>query len=111
MINIYTAVKQSQGDTVRPMLLNVLGVSVNLILDPLFLMKFGWGISGAALATLLAKIPSAVLALYVLTRKGQLIQINFKGFRFEKDKNAFDSENRSSNGRNSVEVQCSLVFC
>ena len=86
MINIYTAVKQSQGDTVRPMLLNVLGVSVNLILDPLFLMKFGWGISGAALATLLAKIPSAVLALYVLTRKGQLIQINFKGFRFEKTK-------------------------
>ena len=49
-------------------------------------MKFGWGISGAALATLLAKIPSAVLALYVLTRKGQLIQINFKGFRFEKTK-------------------------
>ena len=86
MINIYTAVKQSQGDTVRPMLLNVLGVSINLILDPLFLMKFGWGISGAALATLLAKIPSAVLALYVLTRKGQLIQINFKGFRFEKTK-------------------------
>lgn len=86
MINIYTAVKQSQGDTVRPMLLNILGVSVNLILDPLFLMVFGWGISGAALATLLAKIPSAVLALFILTRKGQLIHIQFKGFRFEKSK-------------------------
>lgn len=86
MINIYTAVKQSQGDTIRPMLLNVLGVSVNMILDPLFLMVFGWGISGAALATLIAKIPSAVLALLILTRKGQLIQIHFKGFQFEKSK-------------------------
>jgi putative MATE family efflux protein len=68
------------------MLLNVLGVSINLILDPLFLIVFKWGISGAALATLLAKIPSAVIALFVLTRKGQLIQINFKGFKFEKNK-------------------------
>jgi putative MATE family efflux protein len=88
MINLYTSVKQSQGDTVRPMLLNVLGVSINLILDPLFLIAFKWGISGAALATLLAKIPSAVIALIVLTRKGQLIQINFKGFKFEKNKMA-----------------------
>ena len=43
MINIYTAVKQSQGDTVRPMLLNVLGVSINLILDPLFLDEIRLG--------------------------------------------------------------------
>ena len=42
MINIYTAVKQSQGDTVRPMLLNVLGVSINLILDPLFRLGNQW---------------------------------------------------------------------
>lgn len=40
MINLYTAVKQAQGDTIRPMLLNVLGVSINLILDPIFLMIF-----------------------------------------------------------------------
>lgn len=86
MINIYTAVKQSQGDTVKPLLLNLLGVSVNIILDPLFLLVFGWGISGAALATLLAKIPSAVLALFILTRKGQLIRIDLKGFHFEKRK-------------------------
>ena len=86
MINIYTAVKQSQGDTIRPMLLNMLGVTVNLILDPLFLIVFRWGISGAALATLLAKIPSAVTALIILTRKNQFIRIQFKGFRFEKSK-------------------------
>ena len=56
-INLFTSVKQSQGDTVKPMLLNMFGVVINLILDPLFLMVFKWGIAGAALATLIAKIP------------------------------------------------------
>lgn len=55
MINLYSAVKQAQGDTVRPLLLNILGVSINLILDPLFLVVLKWGIGGAAFATLIAK--------------------------------------------------------
>ncbi len=86
MINLYTSVKQSQGDTVKPMLLNVLGVSVNLLLDPLFLMVFHWGISGAALATLLAKIPSAAIALIALRSRKQLVRIDFHGFHFERSK-------------------------
>ena len=85
-INLFTSVKQSQGDTVKPMLLNMFGVVINLILDPLFLMVFKWGIAGAALATLIAKIPCAVIALIVLTRPEQLIRINFRGFKFDKSK-------------------------
>ncbi|MDO5401828.1 MAG: MATE family efflux transporter [Eubacteriales bacterium] len=86
MINLYTSVKQAQGDTVRPLLLNILGVSVNLILDPLFLIVFKWGIAGAALATLIAKIPSAVIAFVVLRNKKQLVRISFRDFHFEKNK-------------------------
>ena len=86
MINLYTSVKQSQGDTIRPLLLNILGVSVNLILDPLFLMTFHWGIRGAAAATLIAKIPSAVIAFAALRGRKQLIRIDFKGFHFERSK-------------------------
>ena len=86
MINLYTAVKQAQGDTIRPMLLNVLGVSINLILDPIFLMVFKCGIAGAAFATLIAKIPSAVVAIMALRRKTQLVRIDFKGFEFDRKK-------------------------
>ena len=85
-INLFTSVRQSQGDTVKPMLLNMFGVVINLILDPLFLMVFKWGIGGAALATLIAKIPCAVIALIVLTRPEQLIRIDFRGFKFDKSK-------------------------
>ena len=86
MINLYSAVKQAQGDTVRPLLLNILGVSINLILDPLFLVVLKWGIGGAAFATLIAKIPSAVIGVVALTGKNQLVRINFRGFRFDKSK-------------------------
>lgn len=86
MINLYTSVKQSQGDTVRPMLLNLLGVCINLLLDPLFLIGFRWGIAGAATATLVAKIPSAVIAIIILKGKKQLVRLDFKDFKFEKNK-------------------------
>lgn len=86
MINLYQAVKQSQGDTVKPMLLNLFGVIINMALDPLFLIVFKWGITGAAFATLLAKVPCAFLAIFFLTRKSQLIRISLKNFRFDKSK-------------------------
>ena len=86
MINLFTSVKQAQGDTVRPMLLNLFGVIINLLLDPLFLIVFKWGIGGAAFATLIAKIPCALIALNALTRENQMVRISFKDFHFDKNK-------------------------
>ncbi|MBQ7944941.1 MAG: MATE family efflux transporter [Lachnospiraceae bacterium] len=85
-INIYSATNQAQGDTVRPMLLNLLGIFINMILDPLFMVVFDLNVAGAALATLLAKAPSAAIALYALTRKDKTIHLDLKHIRFEKDK-------------------------
>lgn len=86
MINLFTSVKQAQGDTLRPMLLNLFGVTINLILDPLFLIVWKLGIGGAAFATLIAKVPCAIIALYALTRPDQLVRITLKGFKFERSK-------------------------
>lgn len=85
-INIFSAINQAQGDTVRPMLLNFLGIIINMILDPLLMIVLNLNIAGAALATLFAKFPSAIIALYSLTRKNKTVHITFKHFRFEKEK-------------------------
>lgn len=85
-INMYTAINQAQGDTLHPMLLNVVGIALNMIMDPLFMVVLKWGIAGAALATLLAKVPPAVIALCSLLKKSNQVYLTFKGFRFEKDK-------------------------
>lgn len=85
MINIFQAVNQSQGNTVRPMLLNTLGVVINMILSPVLMFGFGWGIAGVALATLIAKIPCACIAIASLSNKKNPIYITLKKFRFDKN--------------------------
>ncbi|ABX40768.1 MATE family efflux transporter [Lachnoclostridium phytofermentans] len=85
-INIFTAVNQSQGDTVRPMFLNLLGIVLNMILDPLFMLGFGWGVAGAALATLLAKVPCAIIALYSLCNNKKSLYITKESLKIQKDK-------------------------
>lgn len=85
-INIFSAINQAQGDTVRPMLLNLLGIVINMILDPLLMVVLDLNIAGAALATLLAKIPSAIVAFYSLNRHDKLVHLDLKHLRFEKDK-------------------------
>lgn len=86
LINIFTAVNQSQGDTVRPMLLNLLGIILNMIFDPLFMIGLNLGIAGAAWATLLAKVPCAVIAFFALSNRKKEIFIDLKELHFEKEK-------------------------
>lgn len=60
----------------------VSGAIVNTILDPLFIFGFGWGIFGAALATILGQILSFVLALRYLW-KFQTITLTRASFRID----------------------------
>lgn len=88
-VNMYAAINQAQGDTVRPMFLNLLGIVLNMILDPLFMVVFQWGAAGAALATVTAKIPPAIIAYILLcSRKKQVyLQLSKLKFEWEKLKN------------------------
>lgn len=86
MVNLFSAIHQAQGDTVRPMFLNLGGIVLNLFLDPLFIVGFQLGAGGAAAATLFAKMVPAVAAFFLLTRPGQEIRISRKYMHFEKEK-------------------------
>lgn len=44
------------------------GAIINTILDPLFIFVFGWGIEGAALATIIGQIFSACMVLFYLPK-------------------------------------------
>jgi putative MATE family efflux protein len=85
MINVFQVVNQSQGNTFRPMALNLLGVCLNMILDPIFMFVFDWGIAGAAFATLLAKVPCAILAMISLHNKKNPIFVQLRGFHYNKN--------------------------
>lgn len=86
MVNIFSAVHQAQGDTVSPMFLNLGGILLNMILDPLFMVGMNMGTAGAASATLLAKMVPAIAAFFLLSRKSNAVHLDVRHMRFEWEK-------------------------
>lgn len=74
---------RSDGSPKFAMLSTLAGAVVNIILDPIFIYAFHWGMMGAAVATVLGQILTAVLAVVYLARmktvklSGSYIRFNF----------------------------------
>ena len=62
----------AQGYSTVGMLSVTIGAVANLLLDPLFIFVLGFGVQGAAIATVISQMLSAVFVLYFLTRKAEL---------------------------------------
>lgn len=65
--NMGSGVLRAVGDSRHPLYFLIFSAVVNTVLDLLFVVSFGMGIEGVALATVIAQCLSAVLTLYVLT--------------------------------------------
>lgn len=85
-VNMYAAINQAQGDTFRPMLLNFMGILLNMMLDPLLMLVFHLGAAGAALATVGAKAVPAVIAFALLQDRRKDIYLDLRSLKFEKSK-------------------------
>lgn len=57
---------RADGSPKFAMIATLSGAILNIILDPLFLFRFGWGMMGAALATILGQIVTALLSVWYL---------------------------------------------
>lgn len=86
MVNMYVAIYQAQGDTFRPMLMNLLGILLNMVLDPLLMVGLKMGVAGAAVATITAKAVPAVIAFLLLHSRKKLIYLDLRHLKFEKEK-------------------------
>ena len=62
----------AQGYSVIGMFSVAIGAVANLLLDPLFIFVLGFGIRGAAIATVISQLLSAVFVLFFLTKKSEL---------------------------------------
>lgn len=72
---------QSTGKTLYTMITQGTGAVINIILDPIFIFVFKWGIAGAAIATVTGQCVAAVLAVIFNVKKNNEINLSFKGFR------------------------------
>ena len=62
----------AQGYSLIGMCSVAVGAGANLLLDPLFIFGLGFGVRGAAIATVLSQCLSAIFVFYFLTKKSEL---------------------------------------
>ena len=67
------SVLRASGHPRKTMYATINTVVINTILDPIFIYGFGWGIRGAAIATVLAQIISLVWQFRLLSDRSELI--------------------------------------
>ena len=74
---------RSDGNPAYAMKTMVIGAILNTILDPIFIFVFKWGVTGAALATIISQILTFILNILYL-KKIKSIKINKQSFKLEK---------------------------
>jgi len=63
-----TGIFNGAGNSRMSMLINGIGFTLNMILDPILIFATGWGIHGAAVASVIAQSSMACLAIIVLMK-------------------------------------------
>lgn len=63
---------RTDGNPMLSMYSLVAGAVLNIILDPIFIFIFKWGVMGAALATAISQVVSAVILLWYFTRRSNM---------------------------------------
>lgn len=81
--NGVAAILRGLGDSITPLYFLILATVINIALDLLFIVKLGWGIEGAAFATLIAQGTAFIVAVLYLNRTHELIRFNIKDFTFD----------------------------
>jgi putative MATE family efflux protein len=80
--NVASGILRAEGDVNRPMYAIAATTILNVILDPIFIYYFGWGVSGAAWATILSSSISCVVLIYwLLLKRDTYVSFSGKDFK------------------------------
>lgn len=82
--NVGAGMIRAEGDSTRPLVYLMIGGVVNLILDLVFIAWLGWGVVGAAWATVIAQLVSAILIVIRLTKLNEAYRLNIFKMRMDK---------------------------
>lgn len=76
--NILGGILRGLGDSVSALLYLLVATVINIVLDYIFVAKFGLGVAGVALATVIAQMVSAVLSFLKLCRMKDVFDMRKK---------------------------------
>ena len=83
MTSVLSNIIRADGSPAFSMIVTVLGAVINIILDPIFIFGFDWGIEGAAIATIIGQIASFTLGLYYVFFCSRTFKLKIENFKPE----------------------------
>ena len=86
LYNMFAAILRGMGDSRHPLVFVAIASAINLVLDLLFIAVLGWGVAGAAWATIIGQAVSVVFCFVYLTRHAAELGFRFslRGLRFHR---------------------------
>ncbi|MCP4050273.1 MAG: MATE family efflux transporter [bacterium] len=83
-LSVGGAVLRAEGDTKRAMWAILLGTGLNIIIDPVFIYIFDFGVAGAAWASVISLTVSSLLIFnWLFLKKNTYVPLQFKGFNID----------------------------
>ncbi|PKP51882.1 MAG: MATE family efflux transporter [Bacteroidetes bacterium HGW-Bacteroidetes-1] len=80
-----TSILRGLGDSKTPLYFLIISTLVNILLDLLFVVVFGWGIEGVAIATVISQAGAFVTIIFYLNKKNDLLTFRPLQMSFDKD--------------------------
>jgi MATE family multidrug resistance protein len=84
LILLYAALREAsygQGDSRTPMRASLVGNAVNIALDALFILGLGWGVAGAALATIFGNATELAVLAWPMRSQLRVVRISRNALR------------------------------
>ncbi len=78
--NCYSNVIRAEGQSGKAMMGQLIGNLLNVILDPIMILVFGWDIAGAAIATVIGNVVGAGYYILYFLRGQSTLSISIKDF-------------------------------
>lgn len=78
------AVLRAASKPRQAMYATIFTVAMNTLLDYIFIVEFGWGIQGAAYATILAQVMALIWQLHIFSNKKELLHFQRGTYRLRK---------------------------
>lgn len=78
--NCYSNVVRTEGESAKAMMGTLIGNLLNVVLDPILILGFGWNIAGAAIATVIGNVVGAGYYIVYFLRGKSSLSISLKDF-------------------------------
>lgn len=81
LYNLISNMLRALGDSRTPLVYLVFSSLLNIVLDIVFIVPFGWGVGGAAAATVLSQLIAGVLSIISAVRKYDLLHLSLDDWK------------------------------